>query len=147
MVDSRSKRRACGRNARDGLRCGRDADFFKVIRTMATSVLAPILNDDALTRGLADPEARILVEWLVERAEGIARMKSAAELAHAEVQRLCRRARSIGRFVSLWSRDSRGAACQLAATERFHWPLPASDVDPCDLMQAILDWEGSHGNT
>ena len=34
-----------------------------------------------------------------------------------------------------------GAACQLAATERFPWPFPPPDADACDLMIDILAWE------
>jgi hypothetical protein len=30
---------------------------------------------------------------------------------------------------------------QLAAVERFPWPLPTTGRDPCDLMQTILHWE------
>jgi hypothetical protein len=109
---------------------------------MANSLLAPILEDEALTRGLSDPEARILIEWLVERAEAIEDEHLIEEQSRATVHRLCRRARSISRFVSLWGQEQRGAACQLAATERFGWPLPTDAVDPCDLMQTILTWEG-----
>ncbi len=109
---------------------------------MANTLLAPILDDEALTRGLSDPEARILIEWLVDRAEAIEHENLIPEQTKATVNRLCRRARSISRFVSLWGQEERGAACQLAATERFGWPLPNDAVDPCDLMQTILNWEG-----
>jgi len=109
---------------------------------MANSLLAPILDDEALTRGLGDPEARILIEWLVERAEAVEHENLVEEQSQATVKRLCRRARSISRFVSLWEQEQRAAACQLAATERFSWPLPTDAVDPCDLMQTILNWEG-----
>ena len=103
--------------------------------------LGHILDDDGLTRGLGDEEARVLVEWLVEQAERLAGKLPAAEAAGA-VRRLCRRGRGIARFVSLWNAPrSRGAACQLAVAERFHWPLPDGAVDPCELMQAIVDWE------
>jgi hypothetical protein len=109
---------------------------------MARRHLDHILSDDRLTNGLHDPEARILVEWLVACAERWADQQVAEERLHAAVQRLCRRARSIGLFVRLWChRDLRGAACQLAATERFPWPLPSDAVDPCDLMANILAWE------
>ena len=37
------------------------------MRTKA--LLSQILDDDALTRGLCDPEARVLVEWLVDEVE------------------------------------------------------------------------------
>src|SRR6266545_3556023 len=107
---------------------------------LSKPLLRPILDDEALTRGLGDPEARVLVEWLVEQAERSART-APEEQVRAVVSRLCRRARSIGRFVHLWCQPGeRGAACQLAAVERFHWPLPATPLDPFDLMQTILAW-------
>ena len=106
---------------------------------LSRPLLNLIVRDERLVRGLADPEARVLVEWLVDRAE---------ESAHAPgdtleaVRRLCRRGRAIGRFVLLWCHaHARGAAGQLAASERFTWPLPAADMDPCVLMQNILAWE------
>ena len=103
--------------------------------------LGPILDDEALTRGLGDEEARVLVEWLVEQAERLGRVLSAAA-AGAAVRRLCRRARGIARFVSLWNTPtSRGGAAQLAVAEGFHWPLPDRAVEPCELMQTIVSWE------
>ena len=103
--------------------------------------LSPILNNEALTRGLADPEARLLVEWLVERAERLAEDVSADQV-EAELRRLCRWGRSVSRFVGLWCHEGEhGAAVQLAAVERFPWPLPCTPLDPCELMQAILTWE------
>jgi hypothetical protein len=99
-------------------------------------LLRPILDDDGLTRHLGDAEARVLVEWLVERAELVA--ASASNPADV-IARLCRRAKAIGLFVALWCyRDDRGAAGQLASAERFPWPLPAADVDPVSLMERIL---------
>src|SRR5262245_14158623 len=105
------------------------------------ALLNPILDDDLLTRGLGDAEARAMVEWLVERSE---KLHSRLDDAHCsqEVQKLCLRARAISRFVNLWCyQQSHGAACQLAATERFTWPLPSTDEDPYDVMNIILEWE------
>lgn len=104
-------------------------------------LLSRILDDEALIRGLGDAEARVLVEWLVEQAEVLETTRSAAG-ADAEVRRLCRRGRAV-RFVALWChRRSPGAALQLAAVERFCWPLPEeADVDACELMQIIVGWE------
>jgi hypothetical protein len=105
-------------------------------------LLRPILNNESVTRGLRDPEARVLVEWLVDQAERRGAELSSEAALSAEVQRLCQRARSISRFVSLWCHEGlQGAATQLAATERFRWPLPVPSVDPCELMQQILDCE------
>ena len=108
----------------------------------ANPLLGHILNNDAVTRGLGDPEARVLVEWLVERAELLAKFVPSETAAVLEVQKLCRKARAIGRFVELWClhRDW-GAAGQLAAAERFNWPLPCTLEDPCELMETILAWE------
>src|SRR6266540_3160475 len=69
---------------------------------LARPLLHRILSDDALTRGLGDPEARVLVEWLVERAERFGRTAASEAAVTAEVGRLCRRARGIVRFVVLW---------------------------------------------
>jgi hypothetical protein len=102
------------------------------------ALLRPILHDDALTRHLGDAEARILVEWLVERAE---RVEADAD-AEVKVRALCRRARAIGLFVGLWCyRGQPGAAAQLANAERFDWPLPEPGTDPDTLMEHILDHE------
>src|SRR2546430_15893246 len=72
-----------------------------------------VLADEALTRGLGDEEARVLIEWLVDKAEELPGDGPAADRA---MRRLCRRVRSIGRVVSLWSQPrARGAALQFAA--------------------------------
>lgn len=111
---------------------------------LAKPLLSDILDNDALTRGLADPEARILVEWLVEQAEQLDESGSSEESLASEVKSLCFRARAIVRFVVLWChQNQRAAATQLAATERFPWPLPATAIDPCELMEAILDCEAA----
>lgn len=108
---------------------------------IAMSLLSPILEDEHLTRGLGDPEARLLVEWVVEQAEQTAEAEGQAD-AILHIQGLCRRARAIGRFVLLWCHHhDHGGACQLAASERFDWPLPSCEIDPYDLTAEILDWE------
>ena len=54
----------------------------------------------------------------------------------------CSRGRAVARFVRLWSIDEAfGPALQLAASERFPWPLPDAQQDPCELMQGIVYWE------
>ncbi len=108
---------------------------------VANPLLHHILSDERLTHGLGDAEARILVEWLVEQAEELMKQANDRE-AEAEVRWLCRRGRAVARFVRLWCLErARGAAGQLAAAERFAWPLPPAGVDPCELMQAIVSWE------
>src|SRR5437899_407784 len=108
------------------------------VRMGTKPLLRPILDDDALTRGLGDSEARVLIEWLVAEAEILAETDLPEEEVAGQVGRLCARARSISRFVLLWCyRASWGAACQLAATERFAWPLPNVPMDPCELMENI----------
>lgn len=109
---------------------------------VANPLLQHILSDEGLTRGLGDAEARVLVEWLVEQAEDLMKQTNDKEAAKA-VGWLCRRGRALACFVRLWCLErSRGAAGQLAASERFAWPLPHGGADPCDLMQTIVSWEG-----
>jgi hypothetical protein len=110
------------------------------------ALIRRVLRDDSLTRGLGDEEARMLVEWVVDWAELLAEAARSEADAAALVQRLRRRGQAIGRFVYLWSDPrSRGSAAQLAAVERFAWPLPtAPRMDPPDLMHHILTWENQH---
>jgi hypothetical protein len=108
-------------------------------------LLSRILQNDALTRGLGDAEARILVEWLVERVECVAAEEDGETVLSARIESLYQRGRAIGRFVCLWSQPrSQGAAVQLAGAERFAWPLPSPAADPCEVMQEILLWETEH---
>lgn len=106
------------------------------------SILRPILDDDALARTLGDAEARLLFEWLVERAERAAAKAGSEDAAAKVVAQLGRRARSIAKFVALWCDEAdRGAAGQLASAERFDWPLPPADIDAWSLTGRILRFE------
>ena len=109
---------------------------------LARENLNPILHSEGLTRGLGDCEARLLVEWLVEQAEQIGEQALTGEVTQRRITQLCRRGRAIAHFVQLWCHDyDAAAAYQLAATERFSWPLPSEPADAFDLMTAILSWE------
>lgn len=109
---------------------------------LAKPLLSEVLGDDAMTRRLRDPEARVLVEWLADRVEDVAATAASEAAAAAEVKRLRRRARAISCFVGLWCHENDpGGAVQLAGVEKFAWPLPPADIDPCDLMAGILEWE------
>lgn len=112
---------------------------------LSKPLLSHILDNDLLTRGLGDPEARMLVEWLVDQAERIADVAPSDDVAQQQVERLCRRGRAIGRFVGLWTQPrGRGAAGQLAVAEGFTWPLPLPSTDPCEIMHSLLAWEADH---
>src|SRR5438067_12860565 len=89
-----------------------------IVPKLTKSLLSRILDNDLLTRGLGDPEARMLVEWLVDQAEQMTDRANSDSAAQSQVERLCRRGRAIGRFVGLWNqRRGRGAAGQLAIAE------------------------------
>jgi len=106
------------------------------------SLLRNIVRDEGLTRGLGDVEARMLVEWVIDWAELLAETARNESDSQSMVNRLCRRAKAIGRFVQLWNGRSYGAASQLAAAEQFTWPMPTrGNVTPPDLMEHILNWE------
>ena len=104
-------------------------------------LLRQLLQCESLTRGLEDPEARVLVEWIVEKVDHLGTDSTAENEVPKFVEQLSHRARAIARFVSLWSQGERCSAVQLAAVERFTWPLPTAAVDPCELMKAILGRE------
>ena len=112
---------------------------------LARSLFDLILGDESLTRGLRDSEARLLIEWLVEQAEGLDRRSRDKSALVPQVRRMCQRARSVGRFIDLWfNQTSRASACQLWAAERFGWPMPDSEEEPYEALEAILAWEGEH---
>jgi hypothetical protein len=109
------------------------------------ALIRRVLRDESLTRGLGDEEARMLIEWVVDWAELLAEAARTDDDAQVLVARLCRRSTAIGRFVQLGEDPrTRGSAAQLAAVERFGWPLPADAVAPPDLMHHILTWESQH---
>ena len=111
-------------------------------------LIRALARDEGLTRGLGDIEARMLIEWAAGWAELLARAAPDADQATEVVERVRRRAGTVARFVRLWGRPhTRAAACQLAATERATWPLPAGRIDPGDLMHAVLNWERPDGST
>jgi hypothetical protein len=113
--------------------------------TQSEVMIRYVLRDESLTRGLSDVEARMLVEWLADWTELLSDAARTEDDAWSCVERLCRRGRAISRFVQLWSDPfDRGAAIQLAASERFDWPLPSREMDPGDLMHHILSWENQH---
>lgn len=102
--------------------------------------LRPILDDESLTRGLGDEEARLMIEWLVEQAERLAH--EVPGQAGTRLVQLCRRVRTVSRFVKLWCHDGDfGAAMQLAGAEDAPWPLPIGHQDPVDLTARLLGCE------
>lgn len=110
---------------------------------MAVSpLLRPILDDESFARQLGDCEARLLFEWLCDRAERLISGSHQDSSACALIAQLHRRVRAIAQFVYLWcERRDRGAAGQLASAERFHWPMPTPKVDSCVLIERILRYE------
>ena len=108
---------------------------------LARSALAHILDDDSLTRHLGDAESRLLVEWLVDRAEELEKKLDPCTVER-RIRDLSRRGRLIARFVRLWSldEDPRGAV-QFAASARLEWPLPDGPRDAWSLMRDVLSWE------
>ncbi|MCS7014716.1 MAG: hypothetical protein RMJ19_07860 [Gemmatales bacterium] len=108
-----------------------------------------ILDDESLTTGLEDPEGRLLVEWLVEQAERLATQTDSEAQARQLLEQLCRWARAVRRFLLLWCYEANpGAASQLAAAERFPWPLPPpQQTDAVAVLRYILDWHRQIGQT
>lgn len=105
-------------------------------------VVRRLVRDESITRGLGDEEGRMLIEWVVDWAELFTNAARNHSDAESLSNRLTRRAKAINRFVQMWSNPStRVGASQLAASERFQWPLPDDDISAADLMEHILGWE------
>ncbi len=99
-----------------------------------------VMRDGRLTHGLEDPEARLLVEWLVEKAESIPQT-GLAEPDQQSAWTLCyRRAKVLRQFVALWCYRGRPeAAIQLAASEGLAEYLPDSSVEEAhDVMLTLM---------
>jgi hypothetical protein len=105
-------------------------------------LIRQLARDEGLTRGLGDVDARQLVEWMVSWAEVLLPGSRSPDESRNVVARLIRRGRAIARFVLLWP-TQRSAALQLAATERFAWPLPMQ-LPATEMMDHILNWEQSY---
>jgi hypothetical protein len=104
-----------------------------------------LINDESITRGLGDMEARMLVEWLVDWADLLEATIPDESDAQKQVSALRRKAKAIGKFVSLWSDSvSKASAVQLAACERLRFPLPPEDYSGDEVMAGILKWEDEH---
>jgi hypothetical protein len=108
-----------------------------------------ILRDESLTRGLWDPEARLLMEWLVNQIERLFESRASADQIERTYAQLYQWGRAIRRFVFLWShQEDQGAAAQLAAAEGFSSSLPPADLtDPCEVMAHQLRWVAKHMST
>jgi hypothetical protein len=77
----------------------------------------------------------------VNHAERIA-SESEPVTASRHLRELCRRAKSVSRFVRLWCHDGEcGAAMQFAGAENAPWNLPTGDEDAADLTARLLDCE------
>lgn len=115
----------------------------------AESLVDRVLDAEALTAGLEDPEARLLIEWLVEQTEQIARQAASLEEARQQVEQLCHYGRTLRRFLILWCYEKNpGGAAQLAATEKFGWPLPpASEGNAFAILRHVLHWHDQAGQT
>jgi hypothetical protein len=107
-----------------------------------------ILRDENLTRGLWDPEARLLVEWLAGQIERLFQAGLTDEQIERTFAQLYQWGRAFRRFVLLWChQDDQGAAAQLAAAEGFSNSLPPADLtDPCDVMAHQLRWVAKQMN-
>jgi hypothetical protein len=110
---------------------------------LADKCIHQVMSDERITYGLADPEARVLVEWLVTKAEAIPETDLQEEDQQCAWQLCYRRAKVLRQFVALWCYRGRPeAAIQLAASEGMSEYLPIASMDePVDVMLAMMKQE------
>ena len=97
---------------------------------LARGALNYILRNDALTRGLGDPEARILVEWLVEQAERLTEMVATEDAAWEKVKELCDRCRD-------WPLCGSVVSSEWPARRRCNWQRRSVLPGPCRQRMLI----------
>jgi len=99
-----------------------------------------VMADSRLTYGLEDPEARLLVEWLVEKAEHLPESGLREDELNTAWQVYYRRAKVLRKCVQLWCYRGRPeAAIQLAASEGLAEFLPNSAVEEgVEVMSALM---------
>jgi hypothetical protein len=102
-----------------------------------------VMGDARLTYGLEDPEARLLVEWLVDKAEHLPESGLAETEQDKTWQLYYRRAKVLRKCVQLWCYRGRPeAAIQLAASEGLSEVLPNSAVEEgVEVMSALMRGE------
>ncbi|MBL8822991.1 MAG: hypothetical protein JNJ77_10420 [Planctomycetia bacterium] len=110
---------------------------------MTTECIQRVMHDERITYGLADPEARVLVEWLVNKAESIPESDLREEDMQCAWELCYRRAKVLRQVVSLWCYRGRPeAAIQLAASEGMSEFLPDASVEePVDIMLTLMKQE------
>jgi hypothetical protein len=110
---------------------------------MTTECIQQVMHDERITYGLADPEARVLVEWLVNKAESIPESDLREEDMQCAWELCYRRAKVLRQIVSLWCYRGRPeAAIQLAASEGMSEFLPDGSVEePVDIMLTLMKQE------
>lgn len=110
---------------------------------LAENCIHQVLRDERLTHGIADPEGRVLVEWLVSKAEAIPETDLQPEDQVTAWELCYRRAKVLRQFVSLWCYRGRPeAAIQLAASEGMsEYIPPASMEEPVDIMLSLMKQE------
>ena len=103
---------------------------------------APILDDEAVSRNLGDAEARLLFEWLVERAE-LAAAKADTEVAAERAVAALSRSGALDRQVrlALVQAADQGAGRAARLGRALDWPLPPADIDAWSLTGRILRFE------
>jgi hypothetical protein len=102
-----------------------------------------VMGDSRLTYGLEDPEARLLIEWLVDKAEHLPEMGLRETEQDVTWQLYYRRAKVLRKCVQLWCYRGRPeAAIQLAASEGLAEFLPNSSVEEgVEVMSSLMRGE------
>lgn len=97
-------------------------------------LVSRVLDDETLAGDLEERAAEKLLAWAVQQAEQLAAKPGSQMAALKQVDNVCRRARALGRLVTmLCQHGDMAAAAALAKKEDLPWPVG----DTCSEEKAI----------
>jgi hypothetical protein len=113
------------------------AELSRKAPMTARDYIERILEDESLTDGLDEPEATLLVNTLVERAEVIGKGKLAETELESQIGNLRRLGRKLAQIVASFESDGPAAASKLAQKNAIAWPVkPPKSAR--ELLQVLL---------
>ena len=102
-----------------------------------------VLDDEGLSDGLADDEAKVLIDWLTAEIERQIPRQPSTEAAWAVTRALAARARRIARVTErlYYQSDAAEAARLWSAGGSTHSLTELSNKDPVKSIAQLIQWE------
>ena len=101
--------------------------------------LSAFLDDELMTDGLNEDVGKVIVTWLVSRAEKLVKFEKNPVLLKLKLQRWATKGRSIRKILFLWEIEGQRAnAHQLLAVEGLQEVLEVYPSDTMNLLKRMM---------